>query len=697
MSKGRFSAPRSHEDEDDLTTFPRRSSPANHSVWEETENTLSEELLQTDTAPEEETTVLPQMPDTDFFFPELETETPKKQEPENEPTFLDKVMDFWHKTLKFCKENQKMVLLGACSLTLVFIIAIIALIFVGTSDPYGKKILNNVYCGDVYVGGMTKKEAIQAVNDSTLERYARENMVIDLDGNTLRLSPADVNAKLDVKGAVQEAYAYGRTGSQAQREQERQQSLTEPHYVALLPYLELNEDYIREVLDNYVHDTGATLTQTAYGLEGDEPELSAKKFDENAPCQTLVITMGKPGIDFDSEQVYQQILDAYSLSQFQVTVEDVEHISEPDALDLQKVYDEFYIAPEDATVDPKNFTVIPGSYGYGFDLEKAQEMVDGADYGEELRISMEYIKPEILDANDFYQDTLSQTQTPHTDNEKRNTNLRLACEALDGLVMNPGEVFSFNTVLGKRTADKGYQPAPAYVGDELVDSLGGGICQVSSTLYYAALLADMEIVSRTNHGFPVSYMEKGLDATVSWGGPDFQFKNSSAYPVKLSARVEGGYVKIAILGNDSRTYDVKIESRLVNTITPEIEYVDMPYDNEEGYADGDVIENGSNGYVVKTYKLKYDRETGALLAEELIATSQYKTVTRKVARVEPAPTDTTEPPTESTEPPTESTEPPTESTAPSTDPSTDPTSPTDTGPTTGPTNPSGETGSGEES
>ena len=102
MSKGRFSAPRSHEDEDDLTTFPRRSSPTNHSVWEETENTLSEELLQTDTAPEEETTVLPQMPDTDFFFPELETETPKKQEPENEPTFLDKVMDFWHKTLKFC-------------------------------------------------------------------------------------------------------------------------------------------------------------------------------------------------------------------------------------------------------------------------------------------------------------------------------------------------------------------------------------------------------------------------------------------------------------------------------------------------------------------------------------------------------------------------------------------------------------------
>src|SRR5699024_7076941 len=106
---------------------------------------------------------------------------------------------------------------------------------------------------------------------------------------------------------------------------------------------------------------------------------------------------------------------------------------------------------------------------------------------------------------------------------------------------------------------------------------------------------------------------------------------------------------------------------------------------------------GSNGYVVKTYKLKYDRETGALLSEDLIATSQYKTVTRKVARVEPAPTDTTEPPTESTEPPTESTEPPTESTAPSTDPSTDPTSPTDTGPTTGPTNPSGETGGGEES
>ena len=132
-----------------------------------------------------------------------------------------------------------------------------------------------------------------------------------------------------------------------------------------------------------------------YGLEGKQPELGADKFDASAPCQTLVITMGTPGIGFDVDDVYNRILDAYSLHVFLVTVEDIEPTAEPDPVDLMAIYEEFYIAPVDAKVDLRTYEVIPGSYGYGFDLEAAQKLVDQADYGEEVRIPMETIEPEL--------------------------------------------------------------------------------------------------------------------------------------------------------------------------------------------------------------------------------------------------------------------------------------------------------------
>ena len=432
------------------------------------------------------------------------------------------------------------------------------------------------------------------------------------------------------------------------------------------------------MLESYAGDSGSTLTQTKYGLEGEQPELSADKFDEKAPGQTLVITMGTPGIGFDPEAVLQQVLEAYGDHKFLVTVETVEELTEPDPINLESIYKEFYIAPVNATIDPTTSEIKPGSYGYEFDLEEAKKLVDEAEFGEEIRIPMEYIEPDILDESSLFQDVLGSGQTKHNTNENRNTNLRLACQAINGVVLNPGETFSFNDTLGQRTAAKGYKPAPAYSGNETVDEIGGGICQVSSTLYYSALLADMEIVSRINHGFVPTYIDYGMDATVSWKSPDFQFRNNSPYPVKIQAEVSDGYVKVQILGTDNRDYYVKMKYKITATQEPDTDYEDYAYENELGYKDGDVIKEGVTGYTVKTYKCKYDNQTNALLSEEYEATSQYKTVNKVVARVEKppettvpettvpettAPPETTQPPVETTAP-VETTTPPTEETAP---------------------------------
>ena len=623
---------------------------------------------------------------TTFQGPDGNGPDPEDGPSEDESELPDNpVMQWLNTAIDFCTQYKKYVLAGLCGVALLLIVGVVGIFLASASDPYDGKILDNVYLADIPVGGMTKEQAISSVKTITSQTYSADPMVIDLSGVKIELSAKDTEAELNVKAAVEAAYAYGRTGSAEEREQAYAASKLQPYVIDLLDYLKLDETYIRDTLTSYAGDSGSTLTQTTYGLEGEEPELSADKFDENAPAQTLVILMGTPGIGFDPEAVYNQVLEAYGQHQFLVTVETVDEVTEPDPINLESIYKEFYIAPVNATLDPETQEAVPGSYGYEFDLEKAQKLVDEADFGEEIRIPMEYIEPDILDESAFFQDILGEGQTKHTSNENRNTNLRLACQAINGLILNPGETFSFNDTLGQRTTAKGYKPAPAYSGNETVDEVGGGICQVSSTLYYSCLLADLDIVSRINHGFVPTYIDYGMDATVSWGSPDFKFRNNTSYPIKILAEVSNGYVKVQILGTDDRDYYVKMTYKITATQEPGTDYEDYAFENDKGYKDGDVIKEGVTGYTVKTYKRKYDNQTNELLSEDYVATSQYKTVNKVVARVEEPP-ETTVPETtvpETTPPttlPPETTVPPTTTQPPETTPPTQPetTAPTET-------------------
>ena len=210
----------------------------------------------------------------------------------------------------------------------------------------------------------------------------------------------------------------------------------------------------------------------------------------------------------------------------------------------------------------------------------------------DLRIPLTITQPTISDDDVYFQDVLGHCETPYSNNPKRIVNLGLACKALDGLVLEPGQEFSYNDTLGERTAEKGYQPAPAYSGTTLVDSLGGGICQVSSTLYLASVYAELTILERVNHGFPVHYIPYGMDATVNWGFTDLKMRNDSPLPVKIRAETSDGYVRIDILGTETRDYDIKMT-----------------------YSVG--------GRYVKTFKSKYDKQTGEFLSKEEVALSAY--------------------------------------------------------------------------
>lgn len=596
-----------------------------------------------------------------FFDGDIPLE--EEEATETEPDFVDKMQAALQKAMDFCTKNQKVVLIALCCAAVALIGLFLGIFISGFSDPYDGKILSNVYIAEVNVGGMTQEEAISAVKLVAGDTYTSQDMVIDLSGVELRLTPKDTDAKLDVKSAVEEAYSYGRTGTQEERDEAYENSRTEPYVIDILPHLGLDTDYIHDTLTTYAEDSGSTLTQATYGLEGDEPELAADKFDEKASTQTLVITLGTPGIGFDAEDVYEQVLFAYRKNTFLVTVEDVESVKDPDPIDLEAIYDEFYIEPVDASVDTRTYKTIPGSYGYEFDLKEAQKLIDKAEFGETVRIPMQYIEPNLLDDEAFFRDTLGEAKTRYTSNDSRTTNLKLACQAINGTVLMPGESMTFSS---KLSSVSGYKSAAEDTG--MTETAQGGVTQVASTLYYAALQSDLDIVSRNNLGYVPSYIDIGFDAATG-----LKIKNSLTYPVRIEAQVSGGYVKVQIIGTDERDYYIVLGSSVANTYEPETEYEDFEYNNAEGYLDGDVLIEGTAGYLVKTFKVKYSNSNGKQLSSDFIANSQYPVTNRLVARVEPEPTTApTEAPTQppETTKPTETVQPtetvkPTETTPPS--------------------------------
>ena len=591
--------------------------------------------------------------------------------PSHDPTEDEKIEQAFEKTAERKKKRRIGPGFWARSgkKLLVSLICIVVLLFLGISgyavyghfsDPYDHKILNGVYVAGVNLGSMTRKQAEEAVEIAADRLFSRQDMVIRLPDQTITLSPAATKISLRAGAAVKKAYSYGREGSRQEQEEAFRNSLSGTYEVDLLPYLEADETYIRKQLQGYADAHSSSYTPSSYALEGEQPPLDFENFNEKNTPQTLLLILGNPGFHLDADNALRQIMEAYADLNMAPDIGLESGDQAPEALDLNRIFEEYNIEPVNSSMDPEDFDVISGSYGYTFDLQDARRQLTQAHYGDTIRIPMEYVAPDILDHEVFFQDVLSYAETPHGKNKKRNVNLSLACKALDGLVLNPGDEFSYNAALGQRTADKGYQAAPAYSGDTLVDSLGGGICQVSSTLYLSCMLADLEITDRINHGFLASYIDPGMDATVSWEKPDFKFRNNSDYPIKISAEATEDKVIVRILGTDDKDYYVKMEYEMSDVLPNEI-YEE--YSPDSGYYDGQVVKEGTLGHYVKTYRCKYSKKTNVLISREFEARSSYMTRDRVVAVVKPKPTESTAP--EVTEPEVPTPTKPSETTPPS--------------------------------
>ena len=248
----------------------------------------------------------------------------------------------------------------------------------------------------------------------------------------------------------------------------------------------------------------------------------------------------------------------------------ITELCSPKSIDLDAVYNEIHKEPINAYYTQNPFNVYPSEEGLDFNisLDEAKNILQEST--DECVIPLKTLYPEVttnMIGTEAFPDLLSDFSTRYAaSNRNRTTNLIIASNKINGTVLMPGEIFSYNKIVGERTIAAGYKEAPIYVEGKVQDGLGGGICQIATTLYNAALFANLEIVERSNHQFVPSYANASRDATVVYGAIDFKFKNNREYPIKIVCSVTNGIANFKIFGlKTENDYNVQITSRVTGS------------------------------------------------------------------------------------------------------------------------------------
>lgn len=254
-------------------------------------------------------------------------------------------------------------------------------------------ILNNVYAAGINLGGLTKEEAKNALHLVTDSTFKKKDMVVKFPDTVLALTPADTGAKLDVDAVAEAAYSYGRTGTREKQHQARKNAANSIYTVDLLPYLDLNWPYIQNAIKEKCSSYSSVMTQPKVTLLGNRPTYNPDSPDLSVVHQTLEITIGTPAYCFDPDKLYEQVLDAYSHSIWEVTCSVATMM--PETLNAEELFREFCITPVDAYLNLENFDVVPEVYGYGFDIAAVQKLIDKADYGQTITVQLDFITPSL--------------------------------------------------------------------------------------------------------------------------------------------------------------------------------------------------------------------------------------------------------------------------------------------------------------
>lgn len=445
-------------------------------------------------------------------------------------------------------------------------------------------IFPGVTVGTIPVGGMTQGAAEEQVDAKSKPLYQDAKLSMTIYDTTYDIPVRDVLESVDGEQSVQNAYAVGRTGNPFARMWDVAKALVGMNEAQIAA--QVDEDGLTEALEDIVSKALTEPVEPTWDIGTD----------------TMTIHAGKPGVKFDTDAVRSLLEEKIRLMDFEPYEVSTELTDTP-AIDIDKIAEEVIGDPVSATVSKEDGkTIIPEKVGVQFDVEEARSIIgDGSAESYTIPVTTTAVKVTAEDLKTkLFKDTLAQTSTSLDEsNTPRTNNVRLASAAINGTILNPGDEFSYNNVVGERTEARGYKPAGAYSGGKVIEEFGGGVCQPSSTLYMAVLRADLEVTERHNHSFTVAYTPLGEDATVDYGNLDFRFKNNTDYPIKILAEQTGGKMIMTIVGTKTSDKTVDTRTEVLETYTPQtIEKKDSSMMAGQTRVDITPI----TGYSTRTYK-----------------------------------------------------------------------------------------------
>lgn len=499
------------------------------------------------------------------------------------------------------------IIIGIIFVAIIIFSTIFALININNTN-----IVSGVKINGIDVAGLSREEAKEKI-DSIYNEKKQKDILLKYEDYDATINPELIDTKYDTDRAIEEAISIGKSGN-----------IIVNNYNILFAIIgkkdinvniEINEDETKKTIESIGSKIPGAVVEPDYYIEEDK----------------LIITKGKAGLKIDTDNLVEKIKE--NLKDINVNQEFIEIPvinKEPEQINIEKIHEEVYKEVQDAYYTKDPFTIHPEVEGVDFNIEEAEKILQ--EDKEQYEIPLTITKPKVTTAqigSEAFPNLLATYSTKYDGgNTDRTTNLRIACQKINDKVILPGETFSYNKALGERSAATGYKNAKVYENGQVIDGIGGGICQISSTLYNSVLMSNMEIVERRNHQFVTSYTPAGRDATVVYGMTDFKFKNTRTYAVKIKASCSNGIATVSIYGiKEENEYTVSFSTKTISTIPYTIQYVD---DNTLAAGTEKVKQAGANGVITETYIIK--SLNGKVVSSKLLSKDTYNAMQRIILR-----------------------------------------------------------------
>lgn len=510
------------------------------------------------------------------------------------------------------KNNKKvkkiLIVIGVILLLILLLSSIFAIININN-----QKIISGIKIDGIDVSGLSKEEAkknLQLLYDEKI----KNEIQLQYEEYESVINPTLIETSYNIDEAIDKAYNIGKTSN----------IFVNNYQIiwALIGKIDINVDMTinEDVAINLIQDIETNIPGVVH-----EPEHYIEG-------ENLIITKGKKGVKIDTEKLLEKIknyLTDNTNMQICIDIPVTEKI--PNEIDIDKIHEEVYKEVQDAYYTKNPFTIHAEVEGIDFNVEEAKALLE-AEEKEEYVVKLEITKPKVT-INDIgteaFPDLLATFTTIYDASDKdRTTNLRIACQKLNDKVILPDEIFSYNQTLGERTISAGYKNAKVYENGQVVDGIGGGICQISSTLYNSVLLSNLQIIERRNHQFVTSYVKAGRDATVVYGQTDFKFKNTRNYAVKIKANISNGIATVSIYGiKEEKEYSISFETKTISSIPYTVKYQD---DATLNIGTEKVKQKGANGIITETYIIK--SLNGVVVSKELLSKDTYNAMQRIILK-----------------------------------------------------------------